>query len=105
MERKEAIRGAYRMTGGNSFYDGMITCSTLSGKAVCRLVWAMNKAENDAYPEKAMFRYSGAFLRQAAGSAGGNRDSDYVGLSDYAGGGHYLSRLFARYDEAGTGKG
>ena len=27
MERKEAIRGAYRMTGGNNFYDGMITCS------------------------------------------------------------------------------
>ena len=53
MERKEAIRGAYRMTGGNSFYDGMITCSTLSGKAVCRLVWAMNKAENDAYLEQA----------------------------------------------------
>ena len=53
MERKEAIRGAYRMTGGNSFYDGMITCSTLSGKAVCRLVWAMNKAENDAYLGKA----------------------------------------------------
>ena len=25
MGRKEAIRGAYRMTGGNSFYDGMIT--------------------------------------------------------------------------------
>ena len=54
MERKEAIRGAYRMTGGNSFYDGMITCSTLSGKVVCRLVWAMNKAENDAYLEKAL---------------------------------------------------
>ena len=53
MERKEAIRGAYRMTGGNNFYDGMITCSTLSGKAVCHLVWAMNKAENDAYLEKA----------------------------------------------------
>ena len=53
MERKEAIRGAYRMTCGNSFYDGMITCSTLSGKAVCHLVWAMNKAENDAYLEKA----------------------------------------------------
>ena len=48
MERKETIRGAYRMTGENNFYDGMITCSTLSGKAVCRLVWAMNKAENDA---------------------------------------------------------
>ena len=55
MERKEVIRGAYRMTGGNNFYDGMITCSTLSGKAVCRLVWAMNKAENNAYLEKALF--------------------------------------------------
>ena len=31
----------------------MITCSTLSGKAVCCLVWAMNKAENDAYLGKA----------------------------------------------------
>ena len=29
MERKEAIRSAYRMTGENSFYDGMITCSSL----------------------------------------------------------------------------
>jgi hypothetical protein len=54
MERKETIRGAYRMTGGNSFYDGMITCTTLSGKAVCRLVWDMNKAECDAYLEKAL---------------------------------------------------
>ena len=54
MERKEAIRSAYRMTGGNSFYDGMITCSSLSGKAVCRLVWAMNKAECDDYLEKAL---------------------------------------------------
>ena len=54
MERKEAIRSAYRLTGESSFYDGMITCSTLSGKAVCRLVWAMNKAECDAYLEKAL---------------------------------------------------
>ena len=54
MERKEVIRGAYRMTGESSFYDGMITCSTLSGKAVCRLVWAMNKAECDDYLEKAL---------------------------------------------------
>ena len=45
MERKEAIHSAYRLTGGISFYDGMITCSTLSGKAVCRLVWDMDKAE------------------------------------------------------------
>ena len=54
MERKEAIRSAYRLTGGNNFYDGMITCTTLCGKAVCRLVWAMNKAENDDYLEKAL---------------------------------------------------
>ena len=61
MERKEAIRGAYRLTGGNNFYDGMITCSTLSGKAVCRLVWDMNKAENDAYLKKAL---SGTFMKR-----------------------------------------
>ena len=54
MERKEAIRSAYRLTGESSFYDGMITCSTLSGKAVSRLVWAMNKAECDDYLEKAL---------------------------------------------------
>ena len=34
MERKQAIRSAYRLTGAGSFYDGMITCSTLPGKAV-----------------------------------------------------------------------
>ena len=48
-DRKETIRNAYRLTGGNSFYDGMITFSTLSGKAVCRAVWAMNRAECDDY--------------------------------------------------------
>ena len=32
----------------------MITCTTLCGKAVCRLVWAMNKAENDDYLAKAL---------------------------------------------------
>ncbi len=66
MERKEVIRGAYRLTGGNSFYDGIITCSTMSGKAVCRLVWDMNKAECDAYLEKALSgipeRFSGRLL-------------------------------------------
>ena len=54
MERKDAIRSAYRMTGSNSFYDGMITCSTPGGKAVCRLVWDMDKAECDDYVEKAL---------------------------------------------------
>ena len=72
MERKEAIRGAYRLTGGSNFYDGMITCSTFSGKAVCRLVWAMNKAENDAYLEKAMAgipeNFSGKLLEVPVGT-------------------------------------
>lgn len=72
MERKEAIRGAYRMTGENNFYDGMITCSTLSGKAVCRLVWDMNKAENDDYLEKALSgipeNFSGKLLEVPVGA-------------------------------------
>ena len=72
MERKEAIRGAYRLTGGSNFYDGMITCSTFSGKAVCRLVWDMNKAENDAYREKAMAgipeNFSGKLLEVPVGT-------------------------------------
>ena len=72
MERKEAIRGAYRLTGGRNFYDGMITCSTFSGKAVCRLVWDMNKAENDAYLEKAMAgipeNFSGKLLEVPVGT-------------------------------------
>lgn len=54
MDRKDAIRSAYRMTGSNNFYDGMMTCSTLSGKAVCRLVWAMNKADCEKYQDAAM---------------------------------------------------
>ena len=72
MERKEVIRGAYRRTGGNSFYDGMITCTTLSGKAVCRLVWDMNKAECDAYLEKALSgipeHFSGRLLEVPVGT-------------------------------------
>ena len=72
MDRKEAIRGAYRMTGGNDFYDGMITCSTLSGKAVCRLVWDMNKAECDDYLEKALSgipeNFSGKLLEVPVGT-------------------------------------
>ena len=54
MGRKENIRSAYRLTGSSSFYDGMITCSTPAGKAVCRLVWGMNKAECDDYLARAL---------------------------------------------------
>lgn len=46
----EEIKKAYRTLGrGATFYDGMITCSTVPGKAVCKLIWDMNKAENDRY--------------------------------------------------------
>ena len=72
MDRKGAIRSAYRMTGGNNFYDGMITCTTLSGKAVCRLVWDMNKAECDNYLEKALSgiteHFSGKLLEVPVGT-------------------------------------
>ena len=72
MERKETIGSAYHRTGSNRFYDGMITCSTLSGKAVCRLVWDMNKAENDAYIQKALSgipeHFSGRLLEVPVGT-------------------------------------
>lgn len=55
MTRRDEIRSAYRAMGGeNSFYDGMITCSTLAGRAVCRAVWAMGPEENADYIARAM---------------------------------------------------
>ncbi len=51
----EEVRTAYRLLGQEAtFYDGMITCSTLPGKAVCRLVWDMDKAQTDRYLELAL---------------------------------------------------
>lgn len=32
MDRKETIRSAYRLTGSNSFYDGMITNPGTAGR-------------------------------------------------------------------------
>ena len=55
MNRHEAISSAYRLLGQEAtFYDGMITCSTLPGKAVCALVWNMDKAKNTRYLEMAL---------------------------------------------------
>ena len=72
MERREAIRNAYRLTGGNQFYDGMITCSTLPGKAVCCLVWAMNRDECENYLARAMSgipeNFSGRLLEVPVGT-------------------------------------
>lgn len=56
MTRREQITGAYRFLGGeeSNFYDGMMTCSTLPGKAICRLVWNMDQERNLAYLERAL---------------------------------------------------
>lgn len=54
MAHKE-VRQAYQMLGKEAnAYDGMITCSTAFGRAVCRLVWDMNKTESDRYLELAL---------------------------------------------------
>ena len=42
------------MGGKRTFYDGMITCSTLSGRAVCRLIWGMDRAETQDYLSAAL---------------------------------------------------
>ncbi len=55
MTRKDQIRNAYRTTGGQAgFYDGMMTCSTWLGKAICSVVWNMDGEKNAAYLEKAL---------------------------------------------------
>ena len=55
MSRHDEIKNAYKSLGGEAtFYDGMITCSTLPGKAVCEQVWNMDKRQNDRYLELAV---------------------------------------------------
>ncbi len=55
MTRRDQIRSAYRVTSSKAgFYDGMITCSTLPGKAICRIVWNMDREKNLSYIEKAL---------------------------------------------------
>ena len=55
MSRKEEIQNAYKSLGKEAtFYDGMITCSTALGKAICKIVWNMNKETNNRYLELAL---------------------------------------------------
>lgn len=55
MNRKTQIRNAYKSLGNDAtFYDGMITCSTLLGKLVCKVVWDMKKEDNDDYLLRAL---------------------------------------------------
>lgn len=73
MNRKDQIRSAYKTAGGNAgFYDGMMTYSTLPGKAICRIVWNMDGEKNTQYlldalegvPEK----FSGRLLEVPVGT-------------------------------------
>lgn len=55
MSRHQVIQNAYRGLGNeDTFYDGMITCSTLPGRVVCGLIWNMVREKNTRYLEKAL---------------------------------------------------
>ena len=55
MSRKEEIQNAYKYLGKEAtFYDGMITCSTVLGKTICKVVWNMDQADNNRFIEAAV---------------------------------------------------
>ena len=55
MKRHQVIQNAYHSLGNEAtFYDGMITCSTLPGRVVCGLIWNMGREKNARYLEKAL---------------------------------------------------
>ena len=73
MSRKSEIQNAYKYLGKEAtFYDGMITCSTIPGRAVCKVVWNMGKEENTQYLELAMAgipeNFSGKMLEVPVGT-------------------------------------
>ena len=73
MNRHDEIKNAYRSLGKEAtFYDGMITCSTLPGRAVCSLVWNMDKEKNTRYLELALSGipqdFSGSLLEVPVGT-------------------------------------
>ena len=73
MSRKAEIQNAYKYLGKEAtFYDGMITCSTIPGSAVCKIVWNMNKEINTRYLEMALSgipeNFSGKILEVPVGT-------------------------------------
>ncbi|MDO5546192.1 MAG: class I SAM-dependent methyltransferase [Eubacteriales bacterium] len=73
MDRHTVIQSAYRSLGKEAtFYDGMITCSTFPGKAVCSLVWYMDQETNTRYLERALSgipdNFSGKLLEVPVGT-------------------------------------
>ena len=82
MSQHDEIKTAYRMLGNEAtFYDGMITCSTLLGKVVCGLVWNMDKEKNDRYLERALSgipeHFSGRLLEVPVGKAPCAEERDF----------------------------
>ena len=75
MSRKTEIQNAYKYLGKEAtFYDGMITCSTIPGKAICKIVWNMGQEENTRYLDLAMAGirsdFSGKMLEVPVGTGG-----------------------------------
>ncbi len=73
MNRHEEIKNAYRSLGnGSNFYDGMITCTTILGKAVDKLVWDMGQKECSDYLSRALSAipegFSGKILEVPVGT-------------------------------------
>ncbi|MBQ8953866.1 MAG: class I SAM-dependent methyltransferase [Clostridia bacterium] len=73
MTRHEQIKKAYKASGSmSSFYDGMMTYSTVLGKAICRVVWNMDGEKNRRYLEQALSGipdgFSGTLLEVPVGT-------------------------------------
>ena len=105
MTRREQIKNAYKLSGNHaSFYDGMMTYSTILGKAICQIVWNMDGKESPVSGKGAVGD-PGGFLREAAGGARRDGRADHTCLPGPSGRGHYLPGLFGEYDGFRTGKG
>lgn len=53
MNKLDQIQNAYKTTGKSaSFYDGMMTYSTFTGKVICRAVWNMDREKNNEYMQR-----------------------------------------------------
>ena len=101
MGQEERIQNAYRGLGGKrTFYDGMITCSTLSGRMPPDM--GNGSGGNPGLPFRRPFRNTGGVFRKTAGSPCGYRHPDHAPLSGNAGGGDHLPGLLA--GDAGAGK-
>ncbi len=73
MERKEEIKSAYKSLGkSHGFYDGMMTGSTVLGRAVVRTVWRMDREESLEYQSQAFAAipsdFSGKLLEVPVGT-------------------------------------